>query len=31
MIGLGTIINSISIVAGDVIGHFVGKLFRREQ
>lgn len=31
MIGLGTIINSISIVAGGVIGHFVGKLFRREQ
>lgn len=31
MIGLGTIINSISIVAGGVIGHFAGKLFRREQ
>ena len=31
MIGLGTIINSASIVAGGVIGHFAGKLFRQEQ
>ena len=31
MIGLGTIINSAAIVAGGVIGHFTGKLFRREQ
>lgn len=31
MIGLGTIINAAAIVAGGVIGHFTGKLFRREQ
>ena len=31
MIGFGTIINSLSIVAGGVIGHFTGKLFRQEQ
>lgn len=31
MIGLGTIINSASIVAGGVIGHFTGRLFRTEQ
>ena len=31
MIGLGTIINTISIVAGGFIGHFTGKLFRMEQ
>lgn len=31
MIGLGTIINSASIVAGGLIGHFTGKLFRSEQ
>ena len=31
MIGLATIINAISIVAGGFIGHFTGKLFRREQ
>lgn len=31
MIGLGTIINSAGIVAGGVIGHFTGKLFRPEQ
>lgn len=31
MIGLGTIINSISIVAGGLIGHFTGKLFKSEQ
>ena len=31
MIGLGTIINSSAIVAGGVIGHFTGRLFRQEQ
>lgn len=31
MIGFGTILNTISIVAGGVIGHVTGKLFRREQ
>ncbi len=31
MIGLGTIINSASIVTGGVIGIFAGKLFRTEQ
>lgn len=31
MIGLGTIINSTSIVAGGIIGHFAGKLFKTEQ
>lgn len=31
MIGLGTIINSGSIIAGGLIGHFAGKLFREEQ
>ena len=31
MIGLGTIINSASIVAGGVIGHFTGRLFKTEQ
>ena len=31
MIGFGTIINSIRIVAGRVIGTFTGKLFRPEQ
>ena len=31
MIGLGTIINSISIVAGGFIGHFTGKLFKERQ
>lgn len=31
MTGLGTIINSISIVAGGLIGHFTGKLFKSEQ
>ena len=28
MIGLGTIINSAAIVAGGLVGHFAGKLFR---
>ena len=31
MIGLGTLINSGSIIAGGVIGHFTGKLFNAEQ
>ncbi|MGN8887257.1 DUF554 domain-containing protein [Blautia sp. HCP28S3_G10] len=31
MIGLGTIINSVGIVAGGVAGLFAGKLFRQEQ
>ena len=31
MIGLGTIINSVSIIMGGFIGHFTGKLFNGEQ
>ena len=31
MTGLGTIINSAAIVAGGLIGHFAGKLFRQDQ
>ena len=31
MIGLGTIINSVSIVAGGFIGIFAGKMFKEEQ
>ena len=31
MIRLGTIINSAAIVAGGLIGHFTGKLFRQDQ
>ncbi len=31
MIGLGTIINSVSIIAGGLIGGFTGKLFRADQ
>jgi len=31
MIGLGTIINTIAIISGGVIGHFTGKLFKSEQ
>ena len=31
MIGLGTLINSGSIIAGGFIGHFAGKLFNAEQ
>ncbi len=30
MIGLGTIINSASIVAGGIIGHFTGRIFKQE-
>ncbi len=31
MIGLGTIINSTAIIAGGIVGHFTGKLFKQEQ
>ena len=31
MIGLGTIINSAAIIAGGLVGHFTGKLFKEEQ
>ena len=31
MIGFGTILNTASIVAGGLIGHFTGKFFKREQ
>ncbi|MBQ7682137.1 MAG: DUF554 domain-containing protein [Oscillibacter sp.] len=31
MVGLGTIINGASIVAGGLVGHFTGSLFRAEQ
>ncbi len=31
MIGLGTIINGMAIIAGGVIGHFTGKVFKKEQ
>lgn len=31
MIGLGTIINSVAIIAGGLIGHFLGKLFKEEN
>ena len=31
MIGLGTILNSLAIVAGGVLGHYTGRLFRPEQ
>ena len=31
MIGTGTLINCAAIVAGGVLGHFAGKLFRPEQ
>ena len=31
MIGLGTIINTASIIIGGIIGHFTGKLFKQEQ
>ena len=31
MIGLGTIINSVAIVIGGIVGHFTGKLFKPEQ
>ena len=31
MPGLGTIINSVAIIVGGLVGHFTGKLFRQEQ
>lgn len=31
MFGLGTIINSVSIVVSGLIGHYAGKLFRQDQ
>ena len=31
MIGLGTLINTIAIILGGIIGHFTGKLFKQEQ
>ncbi len=31
MTGLGTIINSAAIVAGGLLGHFTGRLFRQDQ
>ncbi len=31
MFGLGTIINSVGIIAGGIAGHFTGKLFKSEQ
>ena len=31
MIGLGTILNSAGIVAGGLMGHFIGKRFKPEQ
>ena len=31
MIGLGTVLNCAGIVAGGLIGHFAGKLFKSEQ
>ncbi len=31
MIGLGTIINSAAIIAGGLVGHFTGRLFREDQ
>lgn len=31
MTGLGTIINTVAIISGGVIGHFTGKLFKQEQ
>ena len=31
MTGLGTIINSAAIIAGGLVGHLAGRLFRREQ
>ena len=31
MIGLGTIINTVAVIAGGLIGHFAGGLFKQEQ
>ena len=31
MIGLGTLINGASVVAGGIVGLFAGKLFKKQQ
>lgn len=31
MLGFGTIVNSVSIIADGLLGHFTGKLFKQEQ
>jgi hypothetical protein len=31
MIGLGTIINTVAVIAGGLIGHFTGGMFKQEQ
>lgn len=31
MIGLGTIINSAAIIGGGILGHFTGRIFKKEQ
>ena len=31
MLGTGTIINTVAVIAGGVIGHFTGRLFKTEQ
>ena len=31
MTGIGTIINTVAIISGGIIGHFTGKLFKQEQ
>ena len=31
MIGFGTIINTVSILTGGILGHFIGRLFTKEQ
>lgn len=31
MLGFGTIVNSVSIITGGLLGHFTGKLFKQEQ
>ena len=31
MIGLGTIINTVAVIAGGLIGHFAGGMFKQEQ
>ena len=31
MTGLGTIINTVAIIVGGIIGHLTGRLFKQEQ
>ena len=31
MVGAGTVINTVAIISGGLIGHFTGKLFKEEQ